>query len=127
MSGTLRVNGAELLTLTYDRASSSEVLLSVSGQVMVNITYDHFGRPVQWVPVPPLVPSNVTYDHWGHITSWVRGDHSEEYKYDIYLRMESVTYADGTTVNYDYREKLTKVSISQHFSSVFYEYSRFIC
>ncbi|XP_064078294.1 teneurin-m-like isoform X3 [Macrobrachium nipponense] len=108
VSGTLRVNGAELLTLTYDRASSSEVLLSVSGQVMVNITYDHFGRPVQWVPVPPLVPSNVTYDHWGHITSWVRGDHSEEYKYDIYLRMESVTYADGTTVNYDYREKLTK-------------------
>ncbi|KAK7085762.1 hypothetical protein SK128_027291, partial [Halocaridina rubra] len=108
VSATLRVNGADLLTLIYDRASSSEALLSVSSQMLVNITYDVVGRPVYWVPVSPLVPVNVTYDHWGHITSWVRGNHSEEYKYDKFLRLESVAYADGTKVNYDYRDKLTK-------------------
>ncbi|XP_069961217.1 teneurin-m-like isoform X2 [Cherax quadricarinatus] len=108
VAATLRVNGADLLTLSYDPVSSSEALLSVSGQMLINITYDTVGRPVRWIPVSPLVPSNVSYDHWGHITGWTRGNLSEEYHYDSSLRLTSVTYADGATVNYDYREKLTK-------------------
>lgn len=110
VASTLRVNGAPLLTLSYDPPSSSEALLSVSGQKLVNVTYDSLGRPVTWVPVAPLVPSNVTYDHWGHITSWHRGYLSENYTYDSHLRLESVMYADGSRVNYDYREDYTKVS-----------------
>ncbi|XP_045622764.2 teneurin-m isoform X2 [Procambarus clarkii] len=108
VAGTLRVNGADLLTLSYDPVSSSEALFSVSGQMLINITYDTVGRPVRWRPVSPLVPSNVSYDHWGHITGWTRGNLSEEYHYDTSLRLTSVTYADGATVNYDYRETLTK-------------------
>ncbi|XP_042234258.1 teneurin-m-like isoform X2 [Homarus americanus] len=109
VAGTLRVNGADLLTLSYDPASSSETLLSVSGQMLINITYDSVGRPVNWVPVSPLVPSNVSYDHWGHITGWTRGNLSEEYEYDVTsLRLQSVTYADGATITYDYREKSPK-------------------
>lgn len=107
MAGTLRVNGADLLTLSYDPVSSSEALLSVSGQMLINITYDSVGRPVRWVPVSPLVPSNVSYDHWGHITGWTRGSLSEKYHYDDFLRLKSIVYADGAAVNYDYRDKLT--------------------
>ncbi|XP_071540810.1 teneurin-m-like [Panulirus ornatus] len=107
VTGNLRVNGADLLTLSYDPVSSSEALLSVSGQMLINITYDSVGRPVRWVPVSPLVPSNVSYDHWGHITGWTRGSLSEQYYYDDFLRLKSIIYADGATVNYDYRDKLT--------------------
>lgn len=108
VSGTLRVNGADLLTLSYDPVSSTEALLSVSGHMLVNITYDHLGRPIRWVPVAPLVASNVTYDHWGHITSWVRGNLSEDYYYDDFLRLVAVVYADGKDVKYEYRSHFTK-------------------
>ncbi|XP_042864966.1 teneurin-m-like isoform X4 [Penaeus japonicus] len=108
VSGTLRVNGADLLTLSYDPVSSTEALLSVSGHMLVNITYDNLGRPIRWVPVNPLVASNVTYDHWGHITSWVRGNLSEDYYYDEFLRLVAVVYADGKDVKYEYRSHFTK-------------------
>lgn len=118
MASTLRVNGADLLTLSYDPVSSSEALFSVSGEMMINITYDSVGRPVLWDPVPPLVPSNVSYDHWGYITGWTRGNLSEEYHYDALLRLASVSYADGSIVNYDYRDKLTKVRETRAFGFV---------
>lgn len=111
VSGTLRVNGADLLTLSYDPVSSTEALLSVSGHMLVNITYDNLGRPIRWVPVNPLVASNVTYDHWGHITSWVRGNLSEDYYYDEFLRLVAVVYADGKDVKYEYRSHFTKVRL----------------
>lgn len=112
MSSTLRVNNADLITLSYDPESSSEALFSVSGQMLVNITYDTTGRPILWVPVSPLVPSNVSYDHWGHIIGWTRGNLSEEYEYDTVMRLKSVTYADSARVTYDYKdERIIKVSL----------------
>ncbi|XP_063885071.1 teneurin-m-like isoform X4 [Scylla paramamosain] len=105
VSSTLRVNNADLLTLSFDPVSSSEALFSVSGQMLVNITYDIMGRPVLWVPVSPLVPSNVSYDHWGHIIGWTRGNLSEQYEYDHVMRLKSVTYADSARITYDYKDE----------------------
>ena len=42
-------------------------------------------------------------------TRWSRGNMSETYQYDTILRLESVTFADGARVNYDYRDQITKV------------------
>ncbi|CAL4085535.1 unnamed protein product, partial [Meganyctiphanes norvegica] len=107
VSSTLRVNGADLLTLGHDPSTESEFLLSVSGQMLVNVSYTK-GRPYRWDPVPPLIPTVVNYNHWGLVTRWSRGRQSEQYNYDELLRLVEVLYADGSSMQYEFRDQLTK-------------------
>lgn len=98
------VNGENLLIIKYDKASATEAVFNHIGMSLMNVTYDPLGRPLRWHPSEPFLPVTVTYDRFGQLEQWTWGDQRETYTHDKDGRLDSVSYADGTKITYDYKD-----------------------
>jgi len=98
------VNGESLLTFKYETSTGSEAVYNNIGMSLLNVTYDPLGRPTKWTPTEPFISMQEDYGRFGQLEQWSWGDQKESYTYDSDGRFESVTYADGTKISYNYKD-----------------------
>ena len=106
ISKKIRVNGENLLIVTFDKLQRRELLYLADKTELLEIKYDEQLRPVTWVtPFSGWAAVSQRYDRFGHLESWRWGDMSEEYSYDKEGRLASIKAANETILSYEYRER----------------------
>ena len=106
ISKKIRVNGENLLVVTYDKLQRREVLYLADKTELLEIKYDEQLRPVTWVtPYSGWAAVSQRYDRFGHLESWRRGDMAEEYSYDKEGRLAAVRAGNETVLTYEYRDR----------------------
>ena len=105
----MRVNGENLLLVSYDKLQRRELLFLPDKTELLEIKYDQQLRPVTWV-APGSVWKSVSqkYDRFGHLEQWRRGGIVESYAYDKNGRLSSVTLGNSTVLTYNYEERQTR-------------------
>ena len=105
----MRVNGENLLLVSYDKLQRRELLFLPDKTELLEIKYDEQLRPVTWV-APTL--SNVgwaavsqRYDRFGHLEHWRWGDMTEDYTYDKNGRLAQVKRGNATVLVYQYENR----------------------
>ena len=102
----MRVNGENLLMVTYDKLQRRELLYLADKTELLEIKYDEQARPVTWVtPYSGWAAVSQRYDRFGHLQSWRWGDVREEYSYDKEGRLASVKKGNNSILQYEYRER----------------------
>ena len=106
ISKKIRVNGENLLVVTYDKLQRRELLFLADKTELLEIKYDEQLRPVTWVtPYSGWAPVSQRYDRFGHLESWRWGDMTEEYSYDKEGRLVGVKNGNETVLSYEYRDR----------------------
>lgn len=115
----LRVNGENILSLEYDRESSSAAVFIDDKMELVNISYDKSARPVRWTPRNGVfAPVELEYDRFSRLSSWKWGDLTETYGFDRAGRLYEIKYGDGTSMQYAFKDMFSSLvsSTSFHFT-----------
>ncbi|CAK1578856.1 unnamed protein product [Parnassius mnemosyne] len=108
----LRVNGENLLTLEYDRDSSTVAVFMDDKVELLNVTYDRTARPVKWSPRSGIFAEvELDYDRFNRLTSWRWGDLNETYGYDRAGRLHEIRYGDGSSLAYSFRDMFTSLPL----------------
>ncbi|CAH2062763.1 unnamed protein product, partial [Iphiclides podalirius] len=108
----LRVNGENLLTLEYDRDSSTVAVFMDDKVELLNVTYDRTARPVKWGPRSGIFAEvELDYDRFNRLTSWRWGDLNETYGYDRAGRLHEIRYGDGSSLAYSFRDMFTSLPL----------------
>ncbi|XP_045492328.1 teneurin-m isoform X2 [Colias croceus] len=108
----LRVNGENLLTLEYDRDTSTVAIFMDDKVELLNVTYDRMARPVRWGPRSGLFSEvELDYDRFNRLTSWRWGDLNETYGYDRAGRLHEIRYGDGSSLAYSFRDMFTSLPL----------------
>ena len=101
----LRVNGENLLFVSYDKLQRREVLYLPDKTELLEIKYDEYSRPITWVtPSRVWAPVSQKYDRFGHLEVWQKGDIYEKYSYDKNGRLADVSDGKGSIISYEYKE-----------------------
>ncbi|KAG1655399.1 Teneurin-m [Nymphon striatum] len=100
------VNGVNLLNIEYDREKFVESVADSNNLPLLTVHYDSLGRPKNWTPNKNLNLTGIelVYDRYGRLSEWIRGTIKEAYGYDRHARMSQITYADGTTIKYIFKD-----------------------
>nr|XP_026491587.1 teneurin-m isoform X3 [Vanessa tameamea] len=108
----LRVNGENLLTLEYDRDTSTVAVFMDDKVELLNVTYDRMARPVKWGPRSGIFSEvELDYDRFNRLTSWRWGDLNETYGYDRAGRLHEIRYGDGSSLAYSFRDMFTSLPL----------------
>ncbi|XP_063635679.1 teneurin-m isoform X2 [Cydia splendana] len=108
----LRVNGENLLTLEYDRDSSTVAVFMDDKVELLNVTYDRTARPVKWGPRNGIFAEvELEYDRFSRLTSWRWGDLNETYGFDRAGRLHEIKYGDGSSLAYSFRDMFTSLPL----------------
>ncbi|XP_038213466.1 teneurin-m isoform X5 [Zerene cesonia] len=108
----LRVNGENLLTLEYDRDTSTVAIFMDDKVELLNVTYDRMARPVRWGPRSGVFAEvELDYDRFNRLTSWRWGDLNETYGYDRAGRLHEIRYGDGSSLAYSFRDMFTSLPL----------------
>ncbi|CAH2092375.1 unnamed protein product [Euphydryas editha] len=108
----LRVNGDNLLTLEYDRDTSTVAVFMDDKVELLNVTYDRMARPVKWGPRSGIFAEvELDYDRFNRLTSWRWGDLNETYGYDRAGRLHEIRYGDGSSLAYSFRDMFTSLPL----------------
>ncbi|XP_045459458.1 teneurin-m [Melitaea cinxia] len=108
----LRVNGDNLLTLEYDRDTSTVAVFMDDKVELLNVTYDKMARPVKWGPRSGIFAEvELDYDRFNRLTSWRWGDLNETYGYDRAGRLHEIRYGDGSSLAYSFRDMFTSLPL----------------
>ena len=106
ISKKMRVNGENLMMVTYDKLQRRELLFLADKTELLEIKYDEQSRPVTWVtPYTGWAAVSQRYDRFGHLQAWRWGDMEEEYSYDKEGRLASVSRANRTVLQYEYKDR----------------------
>uniref|UniRef100_T1GEJ9 Uncharacterized protein n=1 Tax=Megaselia scalaris TaxID=36166 RepID=T1GEJ9_MEGSC len=90
----LRVNGENILSLEYDRDTSS-----------VNV-------PVSFRPLSgDYADVDLEYDRFGRLTTWKWGDLQESYTFDRNGRLNEIKYGDGKSLVYSFKDNFGSVPL----------------
>ncbi|KAL5290836.1 TENM2.2 family protein [Megaselia abdita] len=101
----LRVNGENILSLEYDRESSSVNVYIDEKQELLNVTYDGTARPVSFRPLSgDYADVDLEYDRFGRLTTWKWGDLQESYTFDRNGRLNEIKYGDGKSMVYTFKD-----------------------
>ncbi|XP_055907187.1 teneurin-m isoform X3 [Eupeodes corollae] len=101
----LRVNGDNVLTLEYDRDTSSVVVFVDDKQELLNVTYDRTARPVSFKPQSgDYADVDLEYDRFGRLVSWKWGTLQEAYTFDRSGRLNEIKYGDGSSMVYAFKD-----------------------
>merc|ERR1711892_33755 len=105
----MRVNGENLLVVTYDKLQRRELLFLADKTELLEIKYDEQLRPVTWVAPSSShsgwAPVSQRYDRFGHLENWKWGDMEEGYAYDKDGRMSHVKKCNNTILIYEYKDR----------------------
>ncbi|XP_026326589.1 teneurin-m isoform X4 [Hyposmocoma kahamanoa] len=108
----LRVNGENLLTLEYDRDSSTVAVFMDDKVELLNVTYDRTARPVKWGPRNGIFAEvELEYDRFNRLTRWSWGDLNETYGFDRAGRLHEIRYGDGSSLAYSFRDMFTSLPL----------------
>ncbi|XP_048481184.1 teneurin-m isoform X4 [Plutella xylostella] len=108
----LRVNGENLLTLEYDRDSSTVAVFMDDKVELLNVTYDRTARPVKWGPRNGIFAEvELEYDRFSRLTSWRWGELNETYGFDRAGRLHEIKYGDGSSLAYSFRDMFTSLPL----------------
>ncbi|RVE53849.1 hypothetical protein evm_001511 [Chilo suppressalis] len=108
----LRVNGENLLTLEYDRDTSTVAVLMDDKVELLNVTYDRTARPVKWGPRSGIFAEvELEYDRFNRLTRWSWGDLNETYVFDRAGRLHEIRYGDGSSLAYSFRDMFTSLPL----------------
>ncbi|VVC91201.1 unnamed protein product [Leptidea sinapis] len=108
----LRVNGENLLTLEYDRDTSTVAVFMDDKVELLNVTYDRMARPIKWGPRSGIFDEvELDYDRFNRLTSWKWGDLNETYGYDRAGRLHEIHYGDGSSLAYSFRDMFTSLPL----------------
>ncbi|XP_072941823.1 teneurin-m isoform X2 [Epargyreus clarus] len=108
----LRVNGENLLTLEYDRDTSTVAVFMDDKVELLNVTYDRTARPVKWGPRSGIFAEvELEYDRFNRLTSWKWGELNETYDYDRAGRLHEIRYGDGSSLAYSFRDMFTSLPL----------------
>ena len=102
----LRVNGENLLFVSYDKLQRREVLYLPDKTELLEIKYDEYSRPTAWVtPTAVWAPVSQKYDRFGHLEEWRKGNIFEKYSYDKNGRLLEVSDGKGALLTYEYKDR----------------------
>lgn len=108
----LRVNGENVLTLEYDRDTSSVVVFADDKIELLNVTYDRTSRPVSFKPqAGEYSDVDLDYDRFGRLTSWKWGDLQESYTFDRSGRLNEIKYGDGSSIVYSFKDMFSSLPL----------------
>ncbi|XP_073967241.1 teneurin transmembrane protein Ten-m isoform X2 [Choristoneura fumiferana] len=108
----LRVNGENLITLEYDRDTSTVAVFMDDKVELLNVTYDRTARPVKWGPRNGIFAEvELEYDRFSRLTSWRWGDLNETYGFDRAGRLHEIRYGDGSSLAYSFRDMFTSLPL----------------
>nr|XP_049696807.1 teneurin-m isoform X7 [Helicoverpa armigera] len=108
----LRINGENLLTLEYDRESSTIAVFMDDKVELLNVTYDRTARPVRFGPSSGIFAEVVLdYDRFNRLTKWSWGDLNETYGFDRAGRLNEIRYGDGSSLAYSFRDMFTSLPL----------------
>ncbi|XP_045521564.1 teneurin-m isoform X4 [Pieris brassicae] len=108
----LRVNGENLLTLEYDRDTSTVAIFMDDKVELLNVTYDRMARPVRWGPRSGIFADvELDYDRFNRLTSWRWGQLNETYGFDRAGRLHEIRYGDGSSLAYSFRDMFTSLPL----------------
>nr|XP_037870968.1 teneurin-m isoform X9 [Bombyx mori] len=108
----LRVNGENLLTLEYDRDTSTVAVFMDDKYELLNVTYDRTARPVKWGPRSGIFSEvELEYDRFNRLTRWSWGDLNETYGFDRAGRLHEIRYGDGSSLAYSFRDMFTSLPL----------------
>ncbi|XP_022829048.1 teneurin-m isoform X3 [Spodoptera litura] len=108
----LRINGENLLTLEYDRDSSTIAVFMDDKVELLNVTYDRTARPVRFGPSNGIFAEVVLdYDRFNRLTKWSWGDLNETYGFDRAGRLNEIRYGDGSSLAYSFRDMFTSLPL----------------
>ncbi|KAK5644102.1 hypothetical protein RI129_007947 [Pyrocoelia pectoralis] len=108
----LRVNGENLLSLEYDRESTSVSVFMDDKVELLNVTYDRTSRPVKWGPRNGIFAEvELEYDRFSRLTSWKWGELSETYGFDRAGRLNEIKYADGSSMIYAFKDMFSSLPL----------------
>ncbi|XP_053599980.1 teneurin-m isoform X3 [Plodia interpunctella] len=108
----LRVNGENLLTLEYDRDTSTVAVFMDDKVELLNVTYDRTARPVKWGPRNGIFAEvELEYDRFNRLTRWSWGDLNETYGFDRAGRLHEIRYGDGSSLAYSFRDMFTSLPL----------------
>ncbi|KAF5270057.1 hypothetical protein FQA39_LY08469 [Lamprigera yunnana] len=108
----LRVNGENLLTLEYERETTSVSVFMDDKVELLNVTYDRTARPVKWGPHNGIFAEvELEYDRFSRLTSWKWGELSETYGFDRAGRLNEIKYADGSSMIYAFKDMFSSLPL----------------
>lgn len=108
----LRVNGENLLTLEYDRDTSTVAIFMDDKVELLNVTYDRTARPVKWGPRNGIFAEvELEYDRFNRLTRWSWGDLNETYGFDRAGRLHEIKYGDTSSLQYSFRDIFTSLPL----------------
>ena len=104
ISKKLRVNGENLLVVTWDSLQRRELLYLADKTELLETKYDEQLRPVAWAS-PHWAPASQQYDRFGHLVGWAWGERRERYSYDKEGRLVEVATGNSSSLVYSYSER----------------------
>ncbi|CAH1394248.1 unnamed protein product [Nezara viridula] len=108
----LRVNGENVLTLEYDRATTTVAVFFDDRLELINVTYDRTARPVKWGPRNGIFAGvELEYDRFSRLSTWRWGDLNESYIFDRAGRLSQIRYADGTSTLYAFKDMFSNLPL----------------
>lgn len=108
----LRVNGENLLTLEYDKDTSSVSVFVDEKTELLNVTYDKSSRPVSYRPQSgEYAGVDLEYDRFGRLTSWKWGDLLETYTFDRNGRLNEIKYGDASSIVYAFKDTYSSLPL----------------
>ncbi|XP_050525472.1 teneurin-m isoform X5 [Daktulosphaira vitifoliae] len=108
----LRINGENIVSLEFDRESSTVGAFMEDHIELLNITYDVTGRPVKWGPRSKVYSEvELTYDRFSRLSVWRWGDLKEIYGYDRAGRLAEIRYADGKSTLYVFKDMFSSLPL----------------
>lgn len=108
----LRINGENILTLEYDRDTSSVVVFADDKIQLINVTYDRTSRPISFKPQSgEYAEVNLEYDRFGRFSSWKWNDLQESYTFDRAGRLNEIKYGDGSSIVYSFKDMFSSLPL----------------
>lgn len=96
--------------MEYDRESASVSVFMDDKVDLLNVTYDRSSRPIRFGPRNGLFAEVVLeYDRFSRLSSWRWGDLSENYGFDRAGRLYEIKYADGSSLQYAYKDMFSSL------------------
>lgn len=106
----LRINGENLLTIEYDKETSSVSVFMDDKVELLNVSYDKSARPIKFGLRNGIFKEvELEYDRFSRLSKWQWGELSEKYEFDRAGRLNEIKYADGSSLIYTFKDMFSSL------------------